>query len=67
MNAGLTQQRIIKMKAALVIFGMIIFTACNNQAGDKKGLEADSLKNDPQTGQPIIIPADSTLEGDTTK
>jgi hypothetical protein len=55
------------MKAALVIFGMIIFTACNNQAGDKKGLEADSLKNDPQTGQPIIIPADSTLEGDTTK
>jgi protein involved in sex pheromone biosynthesis len=55
------------MKNYLLFMGLIlILSACNDSAEGERGLKADSLKNDPQTGQPIIIPQDSVLQNDTT-
>jgi hypothetical protein len=54
------------MKNLLLFMGLFLFfSACNDSAESKRGLQADSLKNDPQTGQPIILPQDSVLQNDT--
>ena len=54
------------MKKLLLVFVIAVLAACSNNGSSERGLEGDSLRNDPQTGQPIIIPDDSTLAGDTT-
>jgi len=61
MNAGKMRHKTIKITMKKLFFSLLIIfvlNACNNDA-EKNNAVGDSLKQDPQTGQPITTEPDT--------